>query len=109
MLYDPKWEKKTKADPFTLWAFIAWLEKQPADQKYDYLDCFGACLYAQYMQSVGVSWEDAGASSLYRNGDKHKAFREMAIYPVAARAPWTYGAALERARAALTQHKGTET
>ena len=35
MLYDPKWEKpEVKADPFSLDALIAWLEKQPANGTY---------------------------------------------------------------------------
>jgi hypothetical protein len=101
MLYDPKWEKTTKADPFTLASFTAWLEAHPKRIAYDYMNCSGACLYAQYMASVGVPWSEAGASSALRRGDVHQSFREQVIYPVASPRPWTFGAALDRARAAL--------
>lgn len=43
MLYDPKWEdaEYRLRQPAT---FIAWLERQPARGKYNYIDCKGKCL-----------------------------------------------------------------
>ena len=99
MLYDPKWDQKTKADPFTLEDVIAWLERQDPDQRYDYDNCFGECLFGQYAASVGVPWERAGAGSCWRGGDAHGEFRRFIYNKVARPTPWTYGAALDRARA----------
>ena len=39
MLYDPKWEVKTK-EP-SVEGLIAWLETKNPKQKYDYYDCGG--------------------------------------------------------------------
>lgn len=52
MLYDPKWEQQTKADPFKIETLIAWLEKQPAEETYCYMST-GHCLLAQYFVSLG--------------------------------------------------------
>jgi hypothetical protein len=49
MLYNPKWEVKSPKTP----RFIRWLEKQPADKKYDYSNPFN-CAYARYLRSYGV-------------------------------------------------------
>ncbi len=101
MLYDPKWEQKTKADPFTLASVIAWLEKQPATKSYRYADCSGGCLYGQYMSSVRVSWEEARCH--FYGPDPHRQFRRYVYDHVAREEPNTFGAALKRARAAQTK------
>lgn len=100
MLYNPKWEQKTKADPFTLEGLIAWLEHQPVSKKYNYMNCQGRCLYGQYMKSVGVCWDEAAPTG--HSPDPHRAFREK-VYLIACRSagPSIFGAALERARALL--------
>ena len=56
MLYDPKWE--VKADPFSLADFIAWLETQPADERYDWHDVHGcACArYAEVRTGIASTW-----------------------------------------------------
>lgn len=51
MLYDPKWD--TKTDQFTLKNLIAWLEKQPADERYVYTDA-ERCLLGQWVQSIDI-------------------------------------------------------
>lgn len=101
MLYDPKWEQKTetKADPFTLDSFIAWLEKQPAKKTYCYTST-GHCLIAQYLKHLGHTnisvagygkwWSDQGRGQL-------AAIADIANPPSSALS--TFGAALERARA----------
>lgn len=87
MLWDPKWEKQTKADPKSLQSFIAWLETKNPDESYSYMNCRGACLVGQYMAHHGVVWSSAG-------------FDEFAdpFNNIAASGPYTFGAALERAR-----------
>jgi len=98
MLYDPKWTE-TKADPLTLESLIAWLEKQPAAKRYGYNNCNGRCLYGQYMASHGVPWDVCGASeSRTARGE----FCSLVYDLVASQRPWTFGAALKRARAAIS-------
>lgn len=101
MLYDPKWEVQTKADPLSLDSLIAWLEKQPAGKTYCYADS-GHCLLSQYFSfaygarsSVSPSW-----FALKINGEwgpdqelPHKWDR------IADGSPRNFGAALDRARA----------
>jgi hypothetical protein len=87
MLYDPKWEQQTKADPFKIETLIAWLEKQPADCRYDFDNCDGECLFGLYYTAMGLKWWDEYL-------EKH--FDHTAI---ACGWPETFGGALERARA----------
>lgn len=100
MLYDPKWEKTVKADPFTIEALIAWLEQQPAARHYEYMNCDGECLYGQYMRHVGVSWKEARYATYNgrRKDDIHAPFREAVYFPIASSEPHTFGNALYRAR-----------
>jgi hypothetical protein len=89
MLYDPKWEKP-KA--LTLAGLIAWLETQPAEGKYNYLCKNGSCLLDRYITSVTgrpsrptiLHFEICGGS--------------QELSTIAYNQPWTFGAALERAR-----------
>lgn len=110
MLYDPKWDQQTKADPFTVAALVAWLETKPATETYDYYDCGGACLYGQYMTHVGVPWKEARFATYAdnRKGDIHEPFRMKVYFPIAVTYPHTFGAALERARASLSSPQGTK-
>lgn len=100
MLYDPKWEQQTKADPFKLETLIAWLESQDPNQQYDYWDCKGRCLYGQYMTHHGIPWSEARASDVYREkgADPNKIYREWFYNKIAVTEPYTFGGALERAR-----------
>lgn len=98
MLYDKRWDKQveTKADPFSLESLIAWLEKQPAKKKYDYFDCRGRCLFGQYAAAtMDMSWMNV----VVLEGHKHE-FKLLA-YDIACQKPYTFGAALERARAVM--------
>lgn len=89
MLYDPKWEVPVKADPFSLDSLIAWLEKQPPGKTYDYSDCGGLCLICQHLTAHDIHFS------------KYAQFENSEIrLAVAAQIPFTFGAALERARAA---------
>ena len=101
MLYDPKWEQQTKADPLSLEGLIAWLEKQPAWAAYDGCDV-GSCMLFQWLQSVDPTvsiHSDPDEAWTYQvHGRLHDFFGFMDI---ALAGDNTFGAALERARAAL--------
>lgn len=102
MLYDPKWEQKTetKADPLKLESLISWLEQKPAHAHYNY-QCHGGCLLAQYFTAAyGRPVRDAGIEAYFTGAD------ERIYYPdsfglVASVGKYTFGAALERARALI--------
>lgn len=99
MLYDPKWEKKV-ADPLALECIIAWLATMPADQKYNYGDICGACLYSQYL--VGLGYE-SGIKDAHSSRQLWKDLHNPQTIGVACDRPWTFGAALERARAVIAE------
>lgn len=94
---------ETQADPFTLASLIAWLERQPLDTGYEFVDCHGKCLIGLYIASQGVPWNSPieGAPSyteicrkmfgVYPGGN-------IPIQSVASEHPMTFGAALARAR-----------
>ena len=95
MLFDPKWEQETRADPFTLRGLIAWLEKKPAETQYCWLRT-DRCLVAHYLRDVTGERCPGGKwifSTVLGDG--------WPYYEIAALAPHTYGAALKRARAQL--------
>lgn len=97
MLYDPKWEKQseTKANPFSLAAFIAWLETKSPNGEYSYEDCDGGCLLGQFAANSGVSWGDLDYTHL---NNIEVGNTDYGL--IAAKEPHTFGAALDRARAA---------
>jgi hypothetical protein len=106
MLYDPKWEVKT--DPFTFESLIAWLERQPAQKEYCFMDN-GGCLFFQYLEEMGVDVVGVGGASFRREADDRDGGRHPLPtgWPsLASLEPHTFGAALERARAALASHNG---
>lgn len=92
MLMNPRWAISRQS-------FIGWLETQNPDQEYNWRDGDGRCLFGQYMQHLGIPWswetyQDIGVKLFGR--------WDGTSYPnhgVAACAPWTFGAALARARA----------
>lgn len=92
----------SEADPFSLESLIAWLEKQPADKEYDYYDCDGACLYGQYGAAIRLArpmdaWDRVCDSDCLNNRNH--------AGDIAARTPWTFGAALTRAKRALQESR----
>lgn len=107
MLYDPKWEKQTeqKADPFTLVALISWIEGQPREKVYCFTDN-GECLLAQYFSFCGYKKINMGPTDFHHGDRIPGKERPTVILPrkfndIAGELPRTFGAALERARAAL--------
>lgn len=102
MLYDPKWGKpEVKAAPFNFEGLVAWLEKQNPRKTYDYWACNGECLYGQYMASFGISWDESGGKDSDRT--PRGTFCSRVYESVAALMPFTFGAALERAREQLVR------
>lgn len=92
MLYDKRWDKtETKPDVFSLEGLIAWLEKQPADEAYNYSDLRGECVICQYLTAHGEP---------YGLGYGHFLTPLLRI-DIAAGRTQTFGAALDRARKAL--------
>lgn len=79
-----------KTDPFM--SFIAWLEKQRADRIYDYFACDGTCLFDQFVLAVTGKVSRPGFSHWTICGG----YRNYAA--IAKAQPWTYGAAVARAR-----------
>lgn len=97
MLYDPKWEQKTRADPFKLEGLIAWLENQSPGRRYEYYDCHGGCLIGIYSADVGVDMSECH-DAFWRRGKG-----QGELHEIAKPKPWTMGAALNRARDYLSQ------
>lgn len=95
MLYDPKWEVQTKADPFQLGTLIAWLEKQPANETYCYMS-HGQCLLAQYFRAMGFDVGRIGGFSVILDGEKIFLPQDFSNIPLFE--PRTFGGALARAR-----------
>lgn len=99
MLFDPKWEAETKPDVFSLAGFVGWLEKQPATREYDWYDV-QSCVVCQYLDA---SLGEAERKQTYLSS----VFPAIEIYHnICGRRPWTFGAALERARAIAGEASG---
>lgn len=98
MLYDPNWEVKTKADPFTLTSLIGWLEKQPLNKSYGYFN-LRHCVMAEYFRAQGYRWVLMGGGE-FNHGFLWILRKRLpdTFIKIAVRWPRTYGAALERAR-----------
>lgn len=98
MLYDKRWDAKIeqKADPLSPAAFVAWLETKKPTERYNYWNCNGGCLLDQFLKHAGM--DDSGES--YRMISSSKIGTTEYGY-LACNWPFTFGAALERARAAL--------
>jgi hypothetical protein len=103
MLYNPNWAKpEVKADPFSLESLVAWLEKQPGSRVYCYSST-GECLLSQYLKNTGFPTAIVGAFTFAERVDgRWQDYRMPRHFDEIARCgKRTFGAALERARAAL--------
>jgi hypothetical protein len=103
MLYDPRWEAKTKANPLSLENLIAWLEMMPADVEYDFHNCKGACLLGLFMAFNGRAWDNQFYCELHDTK-----YSGVKLGAIAAARPHTFGAALARARAAQSSAISTK-
>lgn len=101
MLYDPKWEQETKADPFTLENLVAWLETQDPTTEYEVLEP-SICLMGQFASSQGS--HDPEFVSMRLTDDLVGPFCRIAFGRLCG-GPYTFGAALERARAELAKQR----
>jgi hypothetical protein len=92
MLYDPKWEVTVKSP--SLEDFISWASRFDPDQTYSY-DCYqGGCLYWLYIAKFGAT----PRTERTIGPDRFRDFRLAFFRNVAGKRPWTFGAAVERAR-----------
>lgn len=99
MLYDPKWNKE-----FSIVGLISWLETKDPDAHYNWQTVWCDCLIGEWrlaMGEVGESWERI--SRIGRQMGTSPEHSKIAM--IAANGPWTYGAALERARKALANEQ----
>ena len=93
-----------KHDPFTLESLVAWAEKQPTHKRYDFW-C-DRCYLGQYFEAHGYQIDMIGCGTVTFAGHKTKNLPPF-FNSIAMSQPHTFGAALTRARAALTsQNKG---
>jgi hypothetical protein len=93
MLYDPKWEKKTEIKPYTIESLIAWLETQDPERAYDYWCGDGSCLLDTYVSSITGEPSSPDPKTHHGTcGGQHQ------YLEIAQSRPWTFGAALDRAR-----------
>ena len=76
----------------TLDGFIAWLRTKDADAEYNYYDCNGDCLVGQYLNFIGMKWDEGGGDWYIANSRK-----TSPIVAVSCSKDWTFGAALSRA------------
>ena len=96
MLYDPKWEQKTKADPFKLETFVAWLETRDPAESYDYCNP-SDCLLCRYFSAHG--FERPRVALNYVSGTEFPNELKLLSHGNGRQHGWTVGAALNRARA----------
>ena len=97
MLYDPRWQKDRKLGPISLRSFIAFLESKPADETYKYYDPQN-CALGQFMGAHGFRGSDR---YIDLGIDGYLEDWQLAFRAIVGQKPLTFGAALERARAAL--------
>lgn len=81
---------------FSLDGLIWWLERQPGEDTYDWTDCSGACAIGLYFRDSGIKWSAANYREMIpiiigRDGRTNSS--------VLLSRPWTFGAALSRAKA----------
>jgi hypothetical protein len=93
MLYNKAWG--TKTEPLTLAHFIQWLESKDPNEAYDYTSS-SRCVGAQYLKYCGVKDYSVGSGN---NFEKYIKGMWYIAKGQDAEKDWTFGAALERAKA----------
>lgn len=113
MLYNPLWKKEPGV--VSLDDFIGWLETQNPAQHYDFRDNCGNCLVGQYMKARGIKWLLAYGNDNTYSKTCHTLFGDDRLHvgfhykgtgegDVLYAQPWTFGAALSRARTFRHNH-----
>ena len=99
MLYDPKWDQDVIYKGVSRREFIAWLETMPPNEQYEYLFA-GICAVAQFLRFKGDSLKDqiVDFGSLLRGPNDPGYWLDRIV----SQKPYTFGAALERARSPAT-------
>jgi hypothetical protein len=87
----------------SLHALIRWLEAQPTEQPYEYT-APDRCALAQYLKGLGYSAPD---SSIDFGPEPQSADEGFWLHEIVRTQPWTFGAALERARKTALNARGT--
>ena len=97
MLYNKDWDVKTK-DPFTLDNLIAWLETKDPTMPYSFFYP-DSCLIGQWARNVDASAFNMQieGSLVYKVNEERRNLSDF--HPIASQESWTFGAALERAKA----------
>lgn len=78
------------ADVFSRENFLGWLQMQPSEKEYEWIDC-DVCLFGQYFAAHGRRYSDL-------TEEEWELFVD-AVGSIAIFHPRTFGAALKRARA----------
>jgi hypothetical protein len=92
-----EFEQVTKPEVFSLEGLRDWLKTMPADGAYNYWNCDGGCLLGLYLIARGQP-EKRPHSEFVRRFGGGSPFGIVALEH-----PRTFGAALQRCEAALTQ------
>lgn len=85
---------------FSVRSLIGWLETQPADKEYDWMEA-SKCLLGQWCQSKGLCGDGLHDKSVELG--ESDVFYKIALRDIHR---CTFGAALKRARAALAEYRG---
>ena len=97
MLYNKDWDVKTK-DPFTLDNLIAWLETKDPTMEYSFYFP-DSCLVGQWARTVDASAFNIVTEGSYVYKVNEERRNLFSFHPIVCPKPWTFGAALERAKA----------
>lgn len=93
---------EVKTDPFSLDGLIAWLAQQPPDRKYEWYYCEACLMHAYFSEGLALP-NVPGHPTLFLRGGNIFSYSDLfssvhAYHAVGKPTPWTFGAALSRAR-----------
>jgi hypothetical protein len=101
MLNNPRWNKVAEPAVFSLESVIAWLEQRPPKKRYNYGNIDGKCLFGQYIAAHGLTWGKGTNNYAKCLADIEVPDNYGAVCArsyISLKRPWTFGAALKRAR-----------
>ena len=97
MLYNKDWDVKTK-DLFTLDNLIAWLETKDPTMPYNF-HWPDSCLLGQWARNEDITAFNIQIEGSFVYKVNEERWDLFSFNPIACQEPWTFGAALERAKA----------